>query len=93
MGNEESINHYGLVRLRIAGSASLRMRLLSLDEVRQNILTPLTLATPTNIEPTRLSNFTEQRAQLEISTTLIDETFVCSKIIIFTKPVASSYPG
>lgn len=90
---EENINHYGLVRLRIAGSGNLRMRLLSLDEVRTQTLVPLVMADPTNIEPTRLCNFTEQRAQLEIKTTAINEVFHCSKIVVFIKPVATSYPG
>jgi hypothetical protein len=90
---EELVNHYGLVRLRIAGGGHLRMRLLSLDEVRQRVMVPLFMVDPANIEPTRLVNFTEQRSQLEIKTTQIDEQFHCSKIIIFAKQTATSYPG
>jgi hypothetical protein len=93
MPTEETVNHYGLIRLRVAGSGQLRTRLLSLDEVEEDILYPLDMSDPTDIEPTRLSNMTQQRAQLEIKTTQMDETFHCSKIIIFAKPVATSYPG
>lgn len=91
--NESAINHFGAIRFRVNGSGNLRLRLLSLDEVRTFTLVPLIMANPTNIDPTRLSNFTEQRAQLEIKTTAIDETFNISRIVIFSKPVASSYPA
>lgn len=91
--NEEVINHYGLIRLRVNGLASLRTVLYSLDEIKSFILKPLILASKTNIEPTKLANFTQQRAKLEIRTLEIDEIFTISKIIVFVKPVAKSYPG
>jgi hypothetical protein len=91
-GGEEVINHYGAVRLRVNGSAQLQMSLLSLDAVQQNVLVPIPLQSLTAVEPNRLSNFTQQRARLEIRTTNINETFVISKIIIFVKPVAKSWP-
>lgn len=90
--NEEVINHYGAVRLRVTGSASLLLKLFSSDEVKQKTLLPLTIVSKTNIEPNRLANFTQQKAKLEIRTTEIDETFKISKIIVFVKPVAKSYP-
>lgn len=90
---EGLINHYGLIRMRLRGSGNLLLRLLSLDEVRESVLVPLIMAASTDIEPTRLSNFNQQRAQLEIKTTVIDETFEISRIVIFSKPVATSYPG
>ena len=92
-GNEELVNHFGAVRLRVSGSGNLRLRLLSLDEVKTQTLVPIVMSDPAYIEPTRLSNFTQQRASLEISTTMINEYFLISKIIIFTKPVATSFPG
>lgn len=90
--NEELINHYGLVRLRVSGSASLRLSLYSLDEINQNVLLPIPIVSKTNIEPTRLSNITEQRTKLEIRTTEINETLQISKVIVYLKPVAKSYP-
>ena len=90
--NEEVINHYGAVRMRIVGSGNLRMVLYSLDEVKSFTLLPITLAAKTNIEPNRISNFTQQRAKFELRTTEIDESFNSSKIIVFAKPVAKSYP-
>ena len=90
--DEGTINHYGAVRLRVFGSAKLSLELYSLSETRSFVLVPITLQSATNIEPNRLSNFIEQRASLEIGTLNIDETFQISKIIIFVKPVAKSYP-
>lgn len=90
--NEEIINHFGAVRLRVTGSASLRLKFLSLDESKQFALKPLTLLARTDIEPNRISNFTQQRAKLEIRTTEINETFSISKIVIFTRPVGKSLP-
>ncbi len=90
--NEEVINHYGAVRLRVKGSANLKLKLFSLDEVKQSTLLPLTLSSTTNVEPNRLSNFTQQRAKLEIRTTEINEIFQISKVIVFVRPVAKSYP-
>jgi hypothetical protein len=89
---EEVINHYGAVRIRVTGSASLKLKLFSFDNVVQTTLIPITIINATNIEPNRLSNFTQQRAKLEIRTTEINETFQISKIIVFIKPVAKSFP-
>lgn len=91
-GSEETINHYGAVRLRVNGSASLKMTLYSLDEVLNDVLIPVPVQAKTNIEPNRLSNFTQQKAKLKIGTTSINEKFLISKIIIFVKPVATSFP-
>lgn len=90
---EGFINHYGFVRLRVTGSGNLKMRLLSLSETKTKTLTPLTMTSSTDKEITKKCNFTQQRAQLEIKTTEIDETFVISRIIVFIKPVAEAYPG
>ena len=90
--DEEVINHYGAVRMHVNGSASLKLALFSLDDVKSSTLLPLVLQAKTNIEPNRLSNFTQQKATLEVRTTEIDEIFEISKIIVFVKPVAKSYP-
>lgn len=90
--DEQVINHYGAVRLRVNGSGSLRLTLFSLDETQTNVLVPIPLQTTTNVEPNRLSNFTQQRAKLQIQVTNLNETFQISKIIVFVKPVAKSFP-
>jgi hypothetical protein len=90
--NEEIVNHFGAIRLRVSGSASLYSTFYSLDEVEQTILVPITVISAARIEPNRLSNFTQQRAKLELRTININETFEISKLIVFIKLVAKSFP-
>jgi hypothetical protein len=90
--DEQVINHYGAVRLRVKGSANLQLSLFSFDEVFRLDLLQLNIQSTTNIEPNRLCNFTQQRAKLQISTININDNFLISKIIVFVKPVAQSYP-
>ena len=84
--------HTGAIRMRVTGSGTLQSTLYSFDNVNSSTLPNITLASTTNREPTILANFTEQGAQLEVKTTLIDETFEISKIVIFTKPIAADFP-
>lgn len=86
------ILHTVAVRLRVNGSGNLRLFLRSLDDVYNSALKPQVMATLTNIEPTILANFNEQRTQLQIITIAINERFLISKIVVFVKPVASGYP-
>lgn len=90
--SEGLLTHVGMVRLRVTGSGVLRSTLYSLDSINSSVLPTITMAATTNREPTILANFTEQKSQLELQTTAIDETFEISKIVIFTKPVAAEYP-
>lgn len=91
--DEEVINHYGSVRLHATGAGNLRMALYSLDDLKTTTLLPLVLKAKNEIEPTRLSNFTQQKARLEIRTTAINEFFHINNIVVFVRPVAKSYPG
>jgi len=88
-----TIQHYNAVRMRLTGTGSLLMTLHSLDEVDSSVLVPFTMALTTAREPTRLANFKTQRCSLELKTIEIDEVFRISKIIIFSKPVESQFPG
>lgn len=80
------------VRLRVTGAGDLQLFLRSLDNVRNTQLVSHPMAATTNVEPTILANFTEQRIQLELKTTEIDETFMISRIVVFVKQVAEGYP-
>ncbi len=86
------ILHYTAVRYRLNGSGNLQTFLRSLDNINNIQLIDIIMSALTNREPTILSNFIDQRAQIEIKTTLIDETFTISKMMIFVKPIASEYP-
>jgi len=89
----ESIVHITAIRLRVTGSGNLRARFISLDEIETQTLIPLVMTASSNVQPTRLANFQQQRAQLELKTTAINETFIINRIIIFAKPVFSEVPG
>lgn len=91
----ESISHFAAIRIRLNGSdgGQLRMRVWSLDDVRWKDLVPFTMAWKARIIPTRIVNFTEQRASFELKTTGINERFRINRIVIFSKEVFTSYPG
>ena len=89
----EYVIHFAAVRLRVDGTGNLQMRLLSPNGVKQAVMVPLAMTDPADDMLTKLVNFKKERAQLEFKTTEIDEVFDISRILIFTKPVASSYPG
>ena len=93
----ESTNHFNAIRLRVLGIGNLKLNLLSLpnysgDPVTTLTLTPVVMSTSTAIQPTVLSNFVGQRAQLELTTTELNEVFKINRIIIFVRPIASGYP-
>lgn len=84
--------HTVAIRMRVIGSGSLQLFLRSLDDTNNVQLRSHILVSSTNIEPTVLANFVDQRIQLELKTVAIDETFTVSRIVIFIKPVAQGYP-
>lgn len=91
-GSIGEILHAGAVRLRVTGSGTLDLHLHSLDNVVNSQLKSFTMSNTTSKEPIILANFKQQRIQLELTTTEIDEVFTISKIVIFVKPVAEGYP-
>jgi hypothetical protein len=93
MANAENINHFGSIRLRVKGSGNLQLTLYSIDNVKSQSIPAIGMQENTNIQPTRLCNFVQQRAALEVKTTAIDEQFKIDRIIIFSKIIFTSYPG
>jgi phosphoenolpyruvate carboxylase len=79
-------------RIRVTGNGNLVSTLYSLDDVRSQGLQDIVMASPNRIEPTILANFQEQRMKIRLETTVIDEIFNISRIVLFIKPVAESYP-
>jgi len=86
------ILHCGATRFRVTGSGNLQLFLRSLDNSHNLQLTSIPMQATTNKEPLVLSNFSDQRVQLELRTTEINEVFNVSKIVVFIKPVATGYP-
>jgi len=89
----EFVSHFAGVRMRINGTGNLTMRLLSFQEVREQVLTPFGMSLTTRVEPLRLANFNEQRAMLEGKTTEIDEYFKINRIVLLAKPIWADYPA
>jgi len=89
----ELISHFTGVRLRVNGTGSLQMRLISLDDQREQVLVPLAMNPLPGKEPLRLSNFNEQRAYLELKTTAIDEVMRVNRVIVFAKSLYTDYPN
>ena len=79
--------------MRLVGEGDLQMRLLSLDEIETQTLVAFTMAATTNREPFRLANFNQQRAMLEVKTTVINEYFKINRIILFAKELWTDYPS
>ena len=89
----EGVNHIAAVRVHLNGTGNLKMTAYSLDDVRSKTLVPLVMQQNARYAPTRLVNFMEQRVSIEMKTTEIDEKFRINRIVVFTKPVFTSYPG
>lgn len=90
---EQGILHFGAIKLRAKGSATLLTTLSSLDDVVLHPLEPLGIMAKNNREPSVLANMSSQRGRLKITTTNFDEYFEVSKIIFFILPIYSDYPG
>lgn len=93
VGKSVPVNHFTGVRVRVVGSGELEMTLSTEDDVRSVTLTPFTMASSDSVTPFRLANLVTQRAQLQITTDLINEIFRINRIIIYAKPVENMYPG
>ena len=89
---DESIIHVGAIRLRVNGTGNLRATLYSLDKVRTYVMVPLVMQTLTDREPTRLCNFTSQRAILRLETVDINEVMKINRVIMYTKIMYTQFP-
>ncbi len=89
----EYVSHVAAVRMRIKGYGVLDMELNSLDDINTQTLIGFQMQEATNIQPTRLANFNEQRFRLVGSVDTIEEWFNISTIILFHKVIALSYPS
>lgn len=87
-----NITHFGSIRIRVIGGGNLLQRLVSLDDIYQNILTPLPMVAATNRFSSTLSNFNEQKARLELKTEVIDDWFEIGTIMIYIRPIYTGFP-
>jgi len=89
----EATTHFGSIRIRVNGSGKLRMAAYSLDDLNSKTLVPLEMELRNRYSPTRLVNFSEQRATFELKTIDYGDYFRVNRIVIFTKELYKSYPG
>jgi hypothetical protein len=89
----EYISHFNAVRMRVLGTGNLKLTLYSFQDINYFQMADLPMSLATNIQPTRLANFMEQRASLKLGTDSINDYFKITRILIFTKPTFTSYPG
>lgn len=90
---DEPIMHFNAVRLRVVGNGMLKLTLYSLQDEQRELLADLPLAERTNIQPTRLANFKDQRVSLELKTVSINDYMRVNRIIIYSREFASEYPS
>lgn len=89
---DEMIQHTVSVRYRVYGTGVLRTTLYSYQDVTSSTLPTITMENATDKHPTILSNFSNQKTQIQFQVTGYDETFVISKILAFVKPTATGHP-
>ena len=87
------------VRYRVRGTGQLRTRLYNMgtpgdtDAPQRFVnLDNLNMTPGSGREKTAIANFQDQGIQIYFRTIFINETINMSKIILFVKPVAESYP-
>jgi len=97
VGISGDIIHTVGVRYRVKGVGSFQTRLYNMGEVDDNSLKfknldNITLGAKKNREKTALANFQDQGIQIRFRTVFFGELINLSKISLFYKPVAESYP-
>ena len=89
----DNISHFNAVRFRGIGTGNLKIKLRSYDNIQEQNLADIPMAMKTNIQPTRLANFMDQRCIIQVGTDSINDYFKINRIILFSREHATSYPG
>jgi len=90
--NSAFINHLGLVRGMFSGEGNLLVTAFSFNQKEFKISAPIILEEAPDKLAETLSNFKKQLIQVEFAVDEIDEWFRVSSVIVFIKPVETSYP-
>lgn len=88
----DNVLHAVAIRIRATGDGNLRTSLHSLQDVNNRTIDPIIMSASTNKLATKITNFLDQRIQLKITTTDIDETFTISRFYVFVKESTTGYP-
>lgn len=85
----ENVVHYCAYRIRAFGSGDLYGTFYDLAHNKSFACTKLPLELDTGIEPTKLADFTSQRAILRLEVRSIGDNFNVNRIIVFAKTVGT----
>lgn len=90
MANE--LLHFGAYTIRVVGNGNLKGTLYGFDKIESKVISPLVMTPINRREPTKLTNFTTQRALLRLEVTEVNEWFKVNNFTIWTKPSWTQYP-
>lgn len=88
----EYINHFTAIRMRLKGQGNILGTLYSYDEIQSDVLNPTPMSSVVDDPITLLADFTSYVGKLELSTHDFDDVMNISQILIYIKPVATSFP-
>lgn len=93
----ESINHINAIRPRIIGEGNLLVAAYAPGgdntDVLVETIVPYVMSATNTRQPVLLANVRQQRVSFEFKVTEINEWFQCNRIVIFMKPLFTSFPG
>lgn len=89
----ESILHFGAIRLRVHGTGNLTPTLFNMDKSDQFTPNSYNLDNVDGTEPLVLTNLNTQRAILRLETNTQGAFFQVSRIVIYQKPIWEDYPS
>lgn len=89
----EYIQHFGAVTYRVNGTGNLKAQFIGLDNVVIYNMFPLVMTPNPGREPRILANAQGQRMRLKLSTTAKDEVMLINRIVVWSKPLFTQYPG
>jgi hypothetical protein len=89
----ESVLHFGAVKLRVEGSGKLTATIFNMDKSQSFTPNDFDLDVIDGTEPLVLTNLNTQRAILRLETNTKDAVFTISRIVLYQKPIWASLPG
>lgn len=89
----ESILHFGAIRLRVTGTGIVTSTLFNLDMTKSFTPNSFDLDNIDGSEPLVLANLNTQRAILRLETNHINAYFEVSRIILYQRPIWEDYPS
>src|SRR3954462_14470522 len=94
--NEVFVQHCGAVRLHMNGTGTLDLVLHGFPDeaggTDSSTLVPLTMTPTIRRSQTQLANFKAEGICLDVAVDALNEYFIITGLMIFTRPVESGYP-